>query len=194
MPFGLKNAAATYQRTMQRCLHDQIGRNVHDYVDDIAVMSQKVNDLISDLQETFDNLWKYKMMLNPTKYVFGVPAGKLLAFIVSHRGIEVNLEKIKAILNISRTTCLKDIQWLTGCVAAVSRFVSRLGEKALPLYKLLKKIDNFVWDEAADKALQELKMVLSSAPVLEAPTPSEPMFLYLAASNRVISIVIVVER
>jgi hypothetical protein len=103
MPFGLKNAASTYQRMMQRCLHDQIGRNVHAYVYDIAVMSQKVNDLISDLQETFDNLWKYKMMLNKTKCVFGVPAGKLLGFIVSHRGIEVNPEKIKAILNISRT-------------------------------------------------------------------------------------------
>jgi hypothetical protein len=144
MPFGLKNAGATYQRTMQRCLHDQIGRNVHAYIDDIAVMSRKGNDLISDLQETFDNLRKYKMMLNPTKCVFGVPAGKLLGFIISHRGIEVNPEKIKAILNISRPTCLKDIQWLTGYVAAVSRFDSRLGKKALPLYKLLKKADKFV--------------------------------------------------
>jgi hypothetical protein len=134
------------------------------------------------------------MMLNPTKCVFGVPTGKHLGFIVYHRGIEVNPEKIKAILNISRTTCLKDIQWLTGCVAAVSRFVSCLGEKALPLYKLLKKTDNFVWDEAADKSLQELKRILSSVPVLAAPTPSEPMFLYLAASNRGISIVIMVEQ
>ena len=110
MPFGLKNAGATYQRTMQRCLHDQIGRNVHAYVDDIAVMSKKSNDLISDLKETFDNLRKYNMMLNPKKCVFGVPAGKLLGFIVSQRGIEVNPEKIKAILNINRPTCLKDIQ------------------------------------------------------------------------------------
>ena len=89
MPFGLKNAGATYQRTMQRCLSSQLGRNVHAYVDDIAVMSKKSGDLISDLQETFDNLRKYKMMLNPMKCVFGVPAGKLLGFIVSHRDIEV---------------------------------------------------------------------------------------------------------
>src|SRR3954467_15400474 len=109
MPFGLKNAGATYQRTMQHCLHDQISRNVHAYVDDIAVMSKKSNDLISDLKETFDNLRKYNMMLNPKKCVFGVPAGKLLGFIVSQRGIEVNPEKIKAILNINRPTCLKDI-------------------------------------------------------------------------------------
>ncbi len=179
---------------MQRCLKEQIGRNVHAYVDDIAVMTRKDSDLISDLRETFDNLRKYKMMLNPLKCVFGVPAGKLLGFIVSHRGIEVNPEKIKAILNIKRPTCLKDVQRLTGCVAAVSRFVSRLGEKALPLYKLLKKADKFVWDDAADSALQELKRILSSAPILAAPIESEPMLLYVSASNRVVSVVIVVER
>src|SRR4051794_13597916 len=88
MPFGLKNAGATYHRTMQKCLKEQIGRNVHAYVDDIAVMKTKGSDLISDLRETFDSLTKYKMMLNPLNCIFGVPAGKLLGFIVSHRGIE----------------------------------------------------------------------------------------------------------
>src|SRR4051812_3256578 len=118
---------------MQKCLKEQIGRNVHAYVNDIAVMTKKSYDLISDLRETFDSLRKYKMMLNLLKCVFGVPAGKLLGFIVSHRGIEVNSEKIKAILNIKRPTGLKDVQRLTGCVAAVSRFISHLGEKASPL-------------------------------------------------------------
>ncbi|KAK1619547.1 hypothetical protein QYE76_025064 [Lolium multiflorum] len=164
------------------------------YVDDIAVMTRKGSDLISDLTETFDNLRRYKMMLNPLKCVFGVPAGKLLGFIVSHRGIEVNPEKIKAILCIKRPTCLKDVQRLTGCVAAISRFVSRLGEKALPLYKLLKKTDKFVWDDAADAALRGLKEILTSPPILAAPAESEPMLLYLAATNKVVSLVIVVER
>src|SRR3954451_16462535 len=164
---------------MQKCLKEQIGRNVHAYVDDIAVMISKGSDLISDLTETFDSLRKYKMMLNPLKCVFGVPAGKLLGFIVSHRGIEVNPEKIKAILNIKRPTCLKDVQRLTGCVAAVSRFISRLGEKATPLYKLLKKADKFVWDNETDVALQELKKILSSAPILAAPIVLEPMLVYL---------------
>jgi hypothetical protein len=134
------------------------------------------------------------MKLNPTKCVFGVPAGKLLGFIVSVRGIEVNPEKIKAILNISRPSCLKDVQRLTGCIAAVSRFVSRLGEKAMPLYKLLKKTDKFVWTDEADAALQVLKKMMSSPPILAAPHPQEPMLLYMAATNRVVSIVIVVER
>jgi hypothetical protein len=161
MPFDLKNAGATYQRSMQKCLADQIGRNINAYVDDIAVMSKKRDDLIVDLQETFNNLRKYNMMLNPTKCVFGVPAGQLLGFIVSHRGIEVNPEKIKAILDISRPNDdLKDVQRLKGCMAAVSRFMSRLGKKALPLYKLIKKSDKFVWTDEADTALKDLKRVL----------------------------------
>jgi hypothetical protein len=129
---------------MQKCLADQIGRNIHAYVDDIAIMSKKQDGLIADLQETFNNLRKYNMMLNPTKCVFGVLAGQLLGFIVSHRGIEVNPEKIKAILDISRTNDLKDVHRLIGCVAAVSKFISCLGEKALPLYKMMKKSDKFV--------------------------------------------------
>jgi hypothetical protein len=110
MPFSLKNVGAMYQRTMHKCLADQIGRNIHAYVDDIAVMSKKQDDLIADLKETFNNLRKYNMMLNPTKCVFGVPVGQLLGFIVSHHGTEVNPEKIKAILEISRPNDLKYIQ------------------------------------------------------------------------------------
>jgi hypothetical protein len=110
MSFGLKNTGAMYQRTMQKCLVAQIGCNIHAYVDDIAVMSKKQDGLIVDLQETFDNLRKYNMMLNPMKCVFGVSAGQLLGFIVSHSGIEVNPEKIKAILDISRPNDLKDVQ------------------------------------------------------------------------------------
>ena len=135
---------------MQRCLNKQIGRNVHVYVDDIAVMSRKKADLLEYLRETFDNLRAYMMKLNPKKCVFGVPTGKLLGFIVSERGIEVNPEKIKPILNISRPTCLKDVQRLAGSAAAVSHFLSRLGEKAMPLYWLLKKSDNFEWTDEAD--------------------------------------------
>jgi hypothetical protein len=93
----------------------------------------------------------------------------LLGFIVSHRGIEVNLEKIKAIIGISRPNDLKDMQRLTGYMAAVSRFLSRLGKKALPLYKLMKKSDEFIWTDEADAALKDLKRVLSTAPVLAAP-------------------------
>ena len=144
MPFGLKSAQATYQRCVQNCLHNQIGRNVHAYVDDIVVKSREKEALVDDLKETFDNLRVYKMMLNPAKCVFGVEASKLLVFLVSNRGIEDNPEKIKAITSLAKPACINDVQRLAGRVAALSRFISRLGEKAMPLYQMMKKMDDFV--------------------------------------------------
>src|SRR3954467_2468931 len=137
MPFGLKNAGATCQRTVQNCLKEQIGRNVHAYVDDIVIKSQLAGSLISDLQETFKNLRTYQMKLNSAKCTFGVPAGKLLGYIVSERGIEANLEKIKAIMTLQKPASIKGVQRIIGCVAALSRFISRLDETAIPLYQLL---------------------------------------------------------
>ena len=142
---------------MQNCLHNQIGRNVHAYVDDIVVKSRKKETLIDDLKETFDNLRVYKMMLNPAKFVFGVPAGKLLGFLVSNRGIEANPEKIKGITSPAKLACVNDVQCLASRIAALSRFISRLGEKAIPLYQMMKKSDDFVWSDAANEAFEDLK-------------------------------------
>ena len=133
------------------------------------------------------------MKLNPTKCVFGVPAGKLLGFIVSERGIEANPEKIRAIQSLKKPEELADVQKLTGCVAALSRFISRLGEKAIPLYKLLKKTD-FLWNQEADAAFEALKKQLPEAPILAAPGPKEPILLYVAAGPQAVSAVVVVER
>ena len=182
MPFGLKSAQVTYQRCVQNCLHNQIGHNVHAYVDDIVVKSRKEETLIADLHETFDNLRAYKMMLNPAKCVFGVPAGKLLGFLVSNRGIEANPEKIKAITSLAKPACINDVQCLAGRIAALSRFISRLGEKAIPLYQMLKKMDNFVWSNAANEAFEDLKRQLADPPVLAAPVDKEPLLLYVPAN------------
>src|SRR3954469_10315800 len=113
------------------------------------VKSAKGNSLLADLAETFQSLRAYSIRLNPKKCVFGVPAGKLLGFMVFERGIEANPEKIAAIQNMKPPKQLRDIQKLTGCLAALSRFISRLGEKALPLYHLMKKSPIFVWTEEA---------------------------------------------
>jgi hypothetical protein len=94
MPFNLKNAGATYQRMMQNCLGSQIGRNIQVCIDDVVITTRKEEALINDLKETFDNLDRYKLKLNPTKCSFGVSAGQLLGFLVSARGIEANPEKI----------------------------------------------------------------------------------------------------
>ena len=148
--------------------------------------------MLSDLEETFANLRRYRMKLNPEKCTFGVPAGKLLGFLVSSRGIEVNPSKIRAIENMKLPRCLKDVQKFISCLASLSRFVSRLGEKALPLYQLMKKSDTFVWTQQANIAFLELKKMLGSTPVLASPLPKEPMLLYIAATNRVVSAVVVV--
>jgi hypothetical protein len=144
MPFGLRNAGVTYQRCMQKCLHDQIDKNVQVYVNDVVIKTKESMTLIDDLRETFANLRRFWMKLNPAKCTFGVPAGKLLGFLVSSRGIEVNPGKIHAIERMKPPTNLKEVQKFTGCLASLSRFISQLGEKALPLYQLMKKSDTFV--------------------------------------------------
>ena len=100
MPFGLKNTGVTYQRLVNHMFRSQIGRNVEVYVDDILVKSLDEGKHLDDLQETFDTLRRDNMKLNPNKCTFGVVSGKFLGFMVSHRGIEANLEKIKAILDM----------------------------------------------------------------------------------------------
>src|SRR4051812_23533617 len=90
MLFRLKNAGATYQRTVQNCQKEQIGRNVHAYVDDIVIKTEKDDSLIKDLEENFANLHTYQMKLNPVKCTFGVPAGKPLGYIISEKCIEEN--------------------------------------------------------------------------------------------------------
>ena len=106
MSFGLKNARATYQRAIQMCLDQQIGRNVKAYIDDVVVKTKTADNLIADLEETFSNLNKYRWKLNPSKCIFGVPSGILLGYIVSARGIEPNPNKVSTITNMKRPTCV----------------------------------------------------------------------------------------
>ena len=117
---------------------------------------------------------------------FGVPVGKLLGFLVSNRGIEANPEKIKAITSLAKPACINDIKRLAGRIAALSWFISRLGEKALPLYQMMKKTDTFVWSDAADAAFKDLKRQLAKLPVLGAPIDKEPLLLYVATNTIVI--------
>jgi hypothetical protein len=152
MSFRLKNADATYQRAIQACFKRQLNKNVEAYVDDVVVKTRNSERLIADLEETFASLREYRWKLNPNKCVFGVPSGKLLGFIISHRGIEANPEKISAITNMRAPTCIKDVQKLTGCMAALNRFISKLGELGLPFFKLLKHQEKFVRTPEADQA------------------------------------------
>src|SRR3954468_21371663 len=97
-------------------------------------------------------------------------------------------------MTLQKMASVKGVQRLTGCIEALSRFISRLGEKAIPLYRLLRKSEKFIWDDEADQALDSLKKQLSQAPILAARKPKEPMLLYTSSNNRAVSDVVVVER
>jgi hypothetical protein len=194
MPFGLRNAGATYQRCMQHVFGDHIGRIIEAYVDDIVVRTRKANDLVSILRAAFDCLRANGVKLNPEKCVFGVPRGMLLGYIVSQRGIKPNPEEVTTVERMGPIRDLKGVQKVLGCLATLIHFISRLGEKGLPLYRLSKKHKRFSWTVEAQEALDKLKVTLAHAPILTPPQDGEPLYLYVAATTQVVSAVIVVER
>jgi ribonuclease HI len=179
---------------MSKTFEDLIRDKVEVYVNDIVVKTKRGSTLVGDLTLVFDKLRATRMKLNPDKCVFGVSARKLLGFLVSYRGIEANLEKIKAIEVMRPPTRIKDVQKLTWSLAALSRFISRLAERVLPFFKILRKSGPFSWTEGAEQAFRELKQHLVSLPILVAPEPAEPLYLYIAAAVEAVSMVLVVER
>jgi hypothetical protein len=178
---------------MNHVFGEHIDRTVEAYIDDIVVKTRKASDLLSDLEVTFGCLLAKGVKL-PEKCVFGVPRGMLLGFIVSERGIEANPEKIAAITNMGPIKDLKGVQRVMGCLAALSRFISQLGEKRLPLYRLLRKAERFTWTPEDEEALGNLKAVLTNAPILVPPAAGEALLIYVAATTQVVSAAIVVER
>jgi hypothetical protein len=194
MPYGLKNALPTFLRAMSKTFGDLIRDMIEIYVDDIMVKTKRGSTLVEDLTLVFDKLQATRTKLNPDKCVFSVSAGKLLGFLVSRRAIEANPENIKAIEAMRPPARIKDVQKLTGSLAALSRFISRLAERVLPFFKLLRKSGPFSWTEEAERAFQDLKQHLVSLPILVAPEPGEPLYLYIAVAIEAVSMVLVVER
>ena len=189
MPFGLKNAGATYQRLMNKMFAHQLGRNVQVFVDDMLVKSVRENDHLCDLQETFNTLRSCNMKLNPSKCVFGVTAEKFLGFMVSQRGIEVNPEKVRAIMELEPPRTVKAVQSLNGKVVALNRFVSKATDKCLPFFRVLRK--SFEWTDEYQKAFEDLKKYLSSPPLLSPSMPGEELYLYIAVSQAAVSVALV---
>ena len=183
MPFGLRNTRATYQQCMLHVFGEHIGSTVEAYVDDIIVKSKRQGDLIQDLEIAFGCLRANNIKLNPKNCVFVVPRGMLLGYIVSQRGIEANPESVLAITKMGPIRDVEGIQKVMGCLAALSHFISRLGEKALPLYRLLKKAERFAWTVKAEEALDKLKRMLTTALILVPPRPAKPLLLYVAATT-----------
>ena len=150
MSFGLKNIGATYQRLVNQIFNKQIGRNMEVYVDDMLVKSREARTYLADLQEAFNTLRRFKMKLNPTKCLFGVSFGKFLSFMVSQSGIEANIKKVKAILDMVSPKIVNEVQRLTRQVAALNRFVLKAIDKCLPFFKGFKQA--FQWTDECEAA------------------------------------------
>ena len=192
MPFGLKNAGATYQRLVNRMFQKQIGTTMEVYIDDMLVKSTTAELHIAHLSEEFQILRNYNMKLNPAKCTFGVSAEKFLGFIVNHRGIEANPDKIKVVLDMPSPSSIKVVQRLTGRTAALSRFVSRASDKCQPFFQVPKKA--FQWDTKCEEAFSALKTYLSSPPILVSPIEGELLTLYLAVSDFSTSAVLIRDK
>ena len=160
MPFGLKNAGATYQRMMRRMFRDKIGRIVEVYTDDMVLKSKQEAQHIDDLKGVFEVLRQYRLCLNAEKWAFGVGAGKFLGYLITNQGVEVNLNQIEAVKRLKPPSNPKEVQVLTGMLATLNRFISKFADRCQPFYQLLKKWKGFQWSEECEKAFQELKEYL----------------------------------
>nr|GFB26765.1 reverse transcriptase domain-containing protein [Tanacetum cinerariifolium] len=155
MPFGLKNAGATYQRLMDKAFESQVGRSIKVYVDDLVVKSHTKAEMVRDIEETFRTLRKVNIKLNPKKC----------------RSVELQLPSPQTV---------KEVQSLNGKLASLNRFLSKSAKKSLPLFQTLKKCikkSDFRWTAKAEQAFQQLKQHLSELPLLVAPKPQEELII-----------------
>ena len=169
----------------------QLGKTVEVYIDDIMVKSIFAEDHLRDLWAMFNVLRLHHLKLNASKYAFGVGSGKFLGFMVTQRGIEANPNQITAILNLKPPKTVREVQRLTGMVAALNRFISRSAEKCYPFFNLIKKGKIFQWGDQSDQAFKQLKAYLTAAPLLATPVNEESLYIYLAASKHSVSAAIV---
>ncbi|GJX76236.1 reverse transcriptase domain-containing protein [Tanacetum coccineum] len=197
MPFGLKNAGATYQRLVDRAFQKHIGCNLEVYVDDLVIKSQTEEEIIRDIAETFKTLRQTNMKLNPKKCTFGMQEGMFLGYKVNADGLKVCPDKADAVLSLSSLGCLKDVQKLNGKLASLNRFLSKSAEKSLSFFKTLKKCtkkSDFQWSQEVEVSFIQMKKLIANIPMLTAPKKREELIMYLAAAKEAISAVLMTER
>ena len=157
MPFGLKNAGSTYQWMMTKMFEPQLSRSIEVYIDDMVVKSKVVSEHMEDLTNIFEILREHKLRLNASKCSFGVGSGKFLSYMVTHRGIKVNPDQIKAINNLQPPRNPKEVQKFTGMMAALNWFISRSVDRCRPFFLLLHKWKEFEWTDECVMAFHQLK-------------------------------------
>ena len=191
MPFGLKNAGSTYQRMMTKMLEAQMGKNIEVYIDDMVVKSKIVSKHIGDFTNIFKILRGHKLRLNASKCSFGVGSRKFLGYMVTHRGIEVNPDQVRAINSLQPPWNPKEVQRLTGMMAALNRFISRSADRCRPFFLLMNKWKGFEWTNKCPQAFQQLKDYLSRPPIMSSPKADEVLFAYIAVAPYVVSLVLI---
>ena len=191
MSFGLKNAGSTYQRMMTKMFEAQMGKNIEVYIDDMVVKSKIVSKHIGDFTNIFKILRGHKLRLNASKCSFGVGSRKFLGYMVTHRGIEVNPDQVRAINSLQPPWNPKEVQRLTGMTAALNRFISRSADRCRPFFLLMNKWKGFEWTNKCPQAFQQLKDYLSRPPIMSSPKADEVLFAYIAVAPYVVSLVLI---
>ncbi|CAN6447300.1 unnamed protein product [Victoria cruziana] len=183
MPFGLKNAGATYQRAMSAILHDQMHTIIDAYIDDLLIKFKAMEDHIGILTQVFDHLIQYKLRLNPQKCVFGVESGKLLGFMVSHRGIEIHPAKAKAIIDMPPPKTLTELRSFQGRMQSIRCFISNLAMRYELFNHLLRKRVKFKWGQEYQNSFDKIKTYLLNPPVLKPPVLGKSLLLYITVND-----------
>ncbi|XP_059650257.1 uncharacterized protein LOC132296026 [Cornus florida] len=151
MPFGLKNVGATYQMLISKIFKSQMGRIVEACIDDMVVKSKKKNDHLEHLQDVFGVLRKYEMKFNPTKCSFGVSSGQFFGYVVNYRGIEASPTQAEALIRNAGPKTIKEVQALTGRIAALSRFISKLSDRCKPFFDTIRGHGRQAWGMNNDR-------------------------------------------
>uniref|UniRef100_A0A2N9E761 RNA-directed DNA polymerase n=1 Tax=Fagus sylvatica TaxID=28930 RepID=A0A2N9E761_FAGSY len=194
MPFGLKNAGATYQRTMTAMFHDMMHREIEDYVDDIVVKSKTRGDHFSILKKVFERCRLYKLKMNPLKCAFGVSAGKFLGFLVHRRGIDVDPARSSAIATMKPPTTHKELKSFLGKLSYIRRFIPGLAAVTSTFAPLLKKGASFHWSTECQEAFEKVQNIMTKLPTVCAPISGKSLRLYLASNSQAIGALIAQEN
>uniref|UniRef100_A0A2N9FVD9 Integrase catalytic domain-containing protein n=1 Tax=Fagus sylvatica TaxID=28930 RepID=A0A2N9FVD9_FAGSY len=194
MPFGLKNAGATYQRTMTAMFHDMIHQEIEDYVDDIVVKSKKREDHVEILRKVFERCRLYKLKMNPLKCAFGVSAGKFLGFLVHNHGIDVDPAKASAIATMKPPTSHKELKSFLGRLSYIRRFIPCLAAVTSTFSHLLKKGVSFNWSAECQEAFERIQAIMTKLPTVCAPIAGKPLRLYLASNSQAIGALVAQEN
>ncbi|XP_059315447.1 uncharacterized protein LOC132066075 [Lycium ferocissimum] len=180
--FWTQECGATYMRAMTTIFHDMIHKEIEVYVDDIIIKSRKSSDHLTDLKKFFDEVEAIQFEIKSRKVCIWCSAGKLLGFIVSRRGIELDPSKIKAIQELPAPKSRKDVMSFLGRLNYISRFIAQSTVICEPIIKLLRKDAATKWTEDCQRAFDKIKEYLSNPPVLVPPEAGRPLLLYLSVS------------